>query len=166
MGVSGQKPFLEINTTVGFGLTTLSGGDLDGTIFNVPSPGIQGAPTIAATFFVRDKVALEPQFYFAKSSSDGFDITSVALGGNAMYLIEGAERNSAYFTGQSAFLHSSVEDFDDDTDFALGGGFGYRALVRDILAVRLEGAYRRWFDLETNEFSFRVGIGAVLPAKN
>ena len=45
----------------------------------------------------------------------------------------------------------------------LGAALGYRFKVRNNLALRLDGRYRRWFSdyQERNEIGFGLGLGAI-----
>src|SRR5438094_138296 len=45
----------------------------------------------------------------------------------------------------------------------LGGALGYRFKVRNNLAIRLDGRYRRWFSdfKDLNEIGFGLGLGAT-----
>ena len=71
--------------------------------------------------------------------------------------------NSGYFVGDGALSRLSGGG-NSETDFAVGGGFGFRSVINDAIGFHIEGRYRRWFDdfADVNEFSVAVGIGAII----
>ena len=56
--------------------------------------------------------------------------------------------------------HFDLRDRPSVTDFAAGGGLGYRWRLGPAFVLRAEGRYRRWFDDGVNDFSLLIGLGA------
>jgi hypothetical protein len=47
------------------------------------------------------------------------------------------------------------------TDFAAGGGLGYRIKPVPFFALRLEARYRYWTSQDIHEFGLALGFGVV-----
>ena len=78
---------------------------------------------------------------------------------------------AGYIAGHGTLFHMSSRSYfggykeeESDTNFGLGFGLGYRFLVNEHIALRLEGAFQQWFDEEVDlrEYSLRVGFATVL----
>lgn len=153
------RPVAELGTSAGVVVENAGGSTL--TYFGIPGEGILGQPTLYASIFTASGIMLEPQAALNILSASGNTATTVGLGGGVGYLFKGARVNSAFAQGVIAFQSVSGGGVSHG-EVALGARLGYRLVVKTTLGVRLEAGYRRWFDSHLNEFSFGVGLGAVL----
>lgn len=154
-----EVPVAEVGTNLG--LVVQSGGGSTLTHFGIPGQGILGQPTVYATFFAADVYMIEPQLALNILSGGGSTFTTLGLGGQFGYLFDGPMMNSAFVAGSFQF-ESVSSSGNSSNDVSLGGMFGYRILIGSTAAVRLEAGYHRWFDNHLNEFSFGVGLGALI----
>ncbi len=90
---------------------------------------------------------------------DSETLTTVGITGQVAYLIAGAMANSPYVGFNASWFN--ISNADSESDFAVGGNFGYRALIRENVAFRIEGGYRRWFDFELNEINVAFILGVL-----
>lgn len=104
---------------------------------------------------------------------DRFGLYAVflGLGWRIAYLVAGSQSHSPYIAGHGTLFHMSSRSYfggykeeESDTNSGLGFGLGYRYLVNEHIALRLEGALQHWFDQEVDlrEYSLRVGFATVL----
>ncbi len=154
-----DKAVVEIGTRLGVAIQSSGGSTL--THFGVPGQGILGQPTIYATFFAGSAVLIEPQVAFNLLSSEGETATTVGLGTQLGYLFNGPDVNSAFLAAELS-LQTVSSRGSSNSDFALGGTFGYRILAGTSVGVRFEGGYRRWFDSDLNVFTFGMAIGGIV----
>jgi hypothetical protein len=57
----------------------------------------------------------------------------------------------------------TISDGSSASGEAFGGAVGYRIKVKNSLAIRFDGRYRRWFGdfKDLNEIGIGVGVGAM-----
>lgn len=164
-----DRPGVEVGVRAGVSVLMNQG---DAISFGVPGGGpspfgplLGGNSTVHAAFFPSDQVMLEPQLGLSiLSISNGASETVTALGltGLGAYLFDGAFTSSPYIGLSGSYFMVDTEG-DSETDFALGGTVGYRFLPMENVALRIEGAYRRWFDFEVNEVTAAFILGILLP---
>jgi hypothetical protein len=103
---------------------------------------------------------IEPQlaFVYETASSSGLLNAAFQVGYVFSPVTPGSLYVAAHLQTANAFGNGG------DTEFAAGASVGYRSVIKDVLAVRLEGRYRRWFNdfLDLNEIAFIVGFGAAI----
>lgn len=163
-----ESPGIEIGTRVGLNVI-LDGED----IVNFAVPG--GAPSplgslfggntsVHVAFFAGEQFMIETQLSVSILNISGpFEdetIGASTLVGQGAYLFSGATANSFYL-GASAGFFSIDFDGASENDLAFGGSVGYRLLPKENIALRFEGAYRRWLDFEINELDFAVILGVL-----
>jgi hypothetical protein len=119
---------------------------------------------VYAGFYVGESMGIEPRLGFFRMSDGDDSLTFLTGMLNVNYFTSGWRVNSPYL-----FLSSGVVDMDgDQTNWALGAGAGYRFIIRDVLSLRLQAAFHRWFaddefDEDTNAISLRVVFGTIIP---
>lgn len=159
---------VEIGTQAGF--TYQSSDEIQGepTLlkFGVPGGGLLGRPTIWATIFVGGRIAIEPHFSYQLVRDDDADdsVGTVALSARGVWYANEPRRASFYAFGDASLdrsreIRQGVDP--SDTDFAFGGGLGYRWPLGERFGVRTEGLYRYWVDDRRNEAAVTVGFGVV-----
>lgn len=161
----GQQGGVEIGTEAGISILRAGGANV--TIFGIPGASIQGGSAIYATIFTSSNVAIEPQLNFTAIRAGGETLTSLGFAGRVKYFFKGPSVNSAYVVGDGALARLSGLG-ESETDFALGGGIGFRSVINDALGFHIEGRYRRWFEdfTDVNEFTVAVGLGAIVGGGN
>ncbi|UCG86503.1 MAG: hypothetical protein JSW71_21825 [Gemmatimonadota bacterium] len=153
-----DRPGVELGTTLGGTLSLPDDGDA--TVFlGVPGAGtLLAFPNLYVTLFPSPSFMVEPQVYFWFESEDSNVIFSgmMQLG----YLFTPQRSGSLY-----AAAHGGYYTITDGVDTgALGASFGYRALVGEGAALRVEGRFRRWLceDCQLSDVSVVLGIGIIL----
>lgn len=167
-----DRPGVEVGMRAGVNVL-LNGADL--VAVGVPGGGPAGIGSLAggsatahAAFFPSDRIMLEPQLSFSildLSNGDSQTVTNLALTGQAAYLLSGASTNSPYIGVSGSFIWTDIVEGTNEftsTNGALGGSVGYRFLPIDNVALRVEGAYRRWFDNERHELTGAFIVGILL----
>lgn len=157
---------LELGMRGGMSVVTRDGNSQ--TIIGLPHSGYLGPPTVYATAFVGERTAIEPQLGIARGSSSFGGSQTLATFG--LQLMQFGAANPAVSASPFAFataglVNASAGGGHSSTLYQLGGGAGYRTVVRDALGLRVEGRYRRYFfegDAGHHEFSLLLGFGAVL----
>src|SRR5438876_7513099 len=163
-GAQGAKTNTEVGTSVGVTILSVSGGGGSVTHVGIPGDGIQASPTVYATIFASPSFMVEPQVAFSLLSSGGQTLTSVGLALQFGYLVTPSYPGSVYVAANGAFQSVSLSGGGGSVSGpGLGGALGYRFKVRNNLAIRLDGRYRRWFSdfKDLNEIGFGLGLGAT-----
>jgi hypothetical protein len=132
--------------------------ETEAEVFVVSAPGggaILGLPNVFVGFYPTENIVIRPgvTFFLASNGGTDYDIT---IDANLEYHLSGVMMNSAYLFATGAF--NAFGNGVSETDFAAGGGVGYRMLPFDFFAVMFEGSYRRWFDTELNQITGAVKI--------
>jgi hypothetical protein len=156
------RPRAELGFRSGLTLYHESGQTL--SVLSFPGANLFSMSTVHLMLFATPSLALEPQVGIVRlgteSSSSGLFTGAFQVN----QFLRDPEAGSVFALLNGGFT-TGFGSGGSDTYFALGGGAGYRMIVRETLGVRLEGRYRRLFDdaaIGTNEFSILVGLGAVL----
>ncbi len=136
-----------------------NGGTLTGV--SIPGGGILLGPTVYLMYFPSPNIMVGPEVNFNVRSGGGSTVTKLGAAGWVGYLFTPAA-NSAYLAGNIALQFVSF-DGSSNTEFAVGGAVGYRAVVIQHVAVGVEGGYRRWFDVDINEIVISLKLGVVFP---
>lgn len=122
-------------------------------------------------FFLNDKVSLEPQFGFIRSSSSGSSSSLMYLALQPNYFFSAGAQRSGYIFGQVGILRDT-DSFggtsNTDTQNVFGGGIGYRRVLRRVVSTRYEFRFRRFSadgpgGTALDELSVLVGLGVVIP---
>ncbi len=154
----------EVGTSIGLTVLSVSGGGGSVTHFGLPGEGIQASPAVYATFFASPSVMIEPQIAFSLLSGGGSTLTSLGLAFQVGYLFTPLQPGSAYVAANGAFQTVSLSGGGGSLSGpGFGAALGYRFKVKDHLAVRVDGRYRRWFSdyKDLNEIGFGLGLGAI-----
>ncbi len=154
----------EVGITSGLSVFTASGSDAV-TIFSVPGNGfVLPTSNLYVTAFATPNLAIEPQLGILVVSGGGDTDWLASVGGQVAYHTRGGAISSPYIGGNAAW----IRDPGEDSNYALGGVIGYRAILPPGLAVRVEAGYRRWFTggdfdpVDLNQFSLSFGIGGLV----
>ncbi len=165
--VSTARAQVEVGTRAGMGLVLPS----EGSILTFAVPGAAPSPvgTLLGTaasahvaFFPGGQIMVEPQLSFSLlsvSNGGSETITAAGITGMVAYLFNSAVANSPYLGFQATYW--TVSNGASESDFGIGGAVGYRFLPAENVALRLEGAYRRWFDFELNEINVAFVLGVM-----
>ena len=159
-------PLYEIGTR--FGISRVSSDDDSIVMMAVPgSPtsGVLGNPSLYVSWFPSARMSVGPEINVGRSSGSAVGITSLNLGGRALFSLHDNAGSGPYLLCHGAVLVLDVNEREPETDFAAGSGVGYRLRLGASFVLRAEGQYRRWFDDEVNDFSFLIGLGARLGGR-
>ena len=147
------------------------GGD-PGTFINLGSLATTN-PALYISGSLSDQVALDFALGVASiigvasiTDSDG-DGTTVWTGQSGItYFLQG-RKNAPYVKSLLAILGSSASGSFSDSSFGAGVGIGYRHVVQNIMALRFEAGYVRWFeeDVPVNDIKIHMSFGVVLGGK-
>ena len=138
---------------------------------SLPGGGIFGKPIVHVSFLGGRNLAIENQIHYSRLSREVETFSFLGLGWRIAYLVAGSQSHSPYIAGHGTLFHTSSRSYfggykeeESDTNSGLGLGLGYRFLVNEQIALRLEGAFQHWFDEEVDlrEYSLRVGFATVL----
>ncbi len=146
-----------------FGLTHHSSDGDGATIIGLPSSptlGIPGIPSLYVSWFPVANVSVGSEFSAGRTAGDVFGITSLYFGGRGTFSPLGFSRSGLYVLCHGAVRHFDLRERPSVTDFAAGGGLGYRWRLGPAFVLRAEGRYRRWFDDGVDNFSLLLGLGA------
>ena len=151
-----------------FGISRVSSDDDSIVMMAVPgSPtsGVLGNPSLYVSWFPSARMSVGPEINVGRSSGSAVGITSLNLGGRALFSLHDNAGSGPYLLCHGAVLVLDVNERESETDFAAGSGVGYRLRLGASFILRAEGQYRRWFDDEVNDFSLLVGFGARLGGR-
>lgn len=116
--------------------------------------GVRAAPEVYAGFFPHPNIVVAPGIAFAYSSPDvGESRYGLGLSLSIEWHLSSVARNSFYAAANGAFLAWDPGAAGTQTDFTAGGALGYRFLPYGFFGLRLEGVYRRYFDVEENQIT-------------
>jgi len=115
-------------------------------------------PPVYVTFFARPSLMVEPQLAFAYQSFTGTGLLNIAL--QLGYLTRPTAGGSLYLAGH--LLAATAFGDGSSSEFAAGASVGYRHVVKEIVGLRYEARYRRWFDVELHEVALLVGLGVAI----
>ena len=123
------------------------------------------------TFFLNEKLALEPQFGYIRSSNGGFSSSLMFLGLQPELFLQPDARKAPYLFAQVGILRdtdSGGGSSNTDSQNVFGGGVGYRKVLRRVVATRYELRFRRFSadgpgGVELNEVALLFGLGFVIP---
>jgi hypothetical protein len=125
------------------------------TVFRLPGGGINGEPTLHATYFIPSGEGEQSPAGFLEAEVmlwagySGAGGSQLEIGAQAGYLTKGTEVGSPYAAFNLALL-SLAAGYDG---LAPGLALGYRVPVTPSFAFRAQANYRRWLEQEANEFS-------------
>lgn len=152
-----ERPALEIGTKAGFLLSRAEFGGQTETLkaFNLPTGSLYLA------FFPSDNVFVESDLSLDWISDDDDSATALGMTGWVNFAPSGVTVNSPYIGAGPSLQYASFGD-DSDSEWGASGRVGYRSIVRETLAIRIEAGFTRWFDAELNVFSLQVAFGGLL----
>lgn len=148
-----------------------SGGTDRVNMMSLPGSMFLSPGGVHVMFFVTEKVSLEPQFGFIRTS-DGDASSSLLFLALQPNLFLGSDARRAPYIFATVGLLRDTDSFggssNTDTQNLFGGGIGYRRIVRNVLATRYEFRFRRFSadgpgGQELNEIGLLVGLGVVIP---
>lgn len=154
-----RQTTVEVGTLVGVTILSQSGNSV--THVGIPGDGIQASPTLYASFFLSPSLFLEPQLAFTSISSNGSHLTSIGFAAQLGYLFAPNASGSGYVAANAAI--QSISDGGSISGEGVGAALGYRFKVKNSLALRVDGRYRRWFGdfKDMNEVGIGLGLGAT-----
>lgn len=135
--------------------------------FDIPGGGLLGRPTLWATIFVSQKVAIEPHFSYQFRRDHDLDENVGTVGVSLRPVwYAGDPRRASFYAFADASLDRSRQlegsrNDPSDTDFGFGAGPGHRWSVGDRFGLRVEGLYRFWVDDRRHEIAVNLGLGVV-----
>lgn len=130
-----------------------------------PGGGFPAMGTAYVTFFTGGRTAVEPYFGFSRVGTSNGHSTQLALGGQVMQFSSPDPETESTYGFVNGGMIGGFSSGSSGASYQLGGGFGYRMVIRESLGVRVEARYRRWFDEDSfglNEVSLGIGLGALL----
>jgi hypothetical protein len=156
----------EIGLSAGVTIVSQSGFP---TVTSLAVPGSAGplspfTPVLYASFFASPSLMAEPQFSFSSTSSSGTTVTQLLVVLQVAHLFSPNAKGSTYVGVNGAYQTFSPGGGASSTSGpGLGGEIGYRVKIKNSLAVRVNGRYRRWFSdfKDVNEIGFGLGLGAL-----
>ncbi len=163
----------EVGTQFGISHIIPDDEDVSVTLTEIPS-GLGGTIGVSPSslytmWFPNKRFGMGPEFQFGRLSvtEEHWDekrtesLTSLVLGGRAVYFLGSRALASPYVLGRVSSRHLIMSDADNDSSLSLGFGFGYQWLMRSAFVLRTELQYQRLFDDEAggNIFSLNFGIG-------
>src|SRR2546426_4246993 len=151
----------EIGTSVGVTILSQSGFN---TQTHIGVPGGVGpisvfSPMLYASFFASPSVMVEPQVSFSSTSSGGTTDTFLWFAGQLGYLFTPNAPGSPYLAVNGAYQRFSETGAGSVNGPGIGGAVGYRVKVKNSVAIRVDGRYRRWFSdfADLNEIGVSPG---------
>ena len=136
------------------------------TIINLGSGiGLRTSPSIYVSSFFFNRLALNLGLGVTAISVDERSWALWLGRGGFTYLPQGTTSNSVYIRSFALILGES-SSYSSDFSFGAGIGVGYRAVVQDRMAIRLETSYMRWFEEKENHIALRLSVGVVLGGKS
>ena len=150
----------DYDNTESFTFTQIPGGLISG--FSLPS--------LYATWFPNESIAIGPEFSFSNFSVDeDGNISTLYLGGRASYFLNSYSESTPYILGRFSLYTVSLGELifsEDDAGILanIGIGFGYQWRIGPAFVLRTEAQYQRILPFEDdpvtgNEFSLIIGIG-------
>ena len=122
----------------------------------------RSSPSIYISSFSFNRLAFDLGLGLTAWSYDGRNNTSWTARGGFTYFPQGATSNSVYIRSFATVLDRGSSD----SQFGAGGGFGYRHVFQNRMAMRLETSYMRWFEAKQNNIRLRMNFGFVLGGKD
>jgi hypothetical protein len=128
------------------------------TMIGVPSAGFPLiAPGVYASFFLGQRLAIEPQIGLLVLSAGGETEHILNFVGQVDYFVRGLDESSPYVFGTAGVI-----DFPGSTTLkSVGMGAGYRIPAGDRLTFRVDGRFRHFLDDEGNLVAFSLSIGGL-----
>ena len=164
-------PEPEIGFRAGFARISMddgAGGTDRVSFLTLPGAVLASPGGIHFTLFVSEKVALEPQLGFIRSSSSGFSSSLMFLALQPQLFLGPDARRAAYLFGHIGLLREANSGGGgSESQNVLGAGIGYRKVLRRVIATRYELRIRRFGENgptgEATELALLFGFGAVIP---
>ena len=123
-------------------------------------------PTLYISGFISDQVALDLALGVASITDSDGDGTTVWTGQSGITYFLQRRKNAPYVKSFAAILGGSASGSDSSSSFGAGVGIGYRHVVQNIMALRFEAGYVRWFgDATANDIKIHMSFGVVLGGK-
>lgn len=119
------------------------------------------APSFYISGFIFDQMAFDLAMGLTSVSRENVESSWTVWtghGGITYFLKEG---NAPYVKSFAAILGES----EAHSAFGAGVGIGYRHVVQNIMALRFEAQYMRWFKARVNHINIRMTFGVALGGK-
>jgi hypothetical protein len=129
------------------------------TVVNVPGSGPLALPVIYGAWFATPAFMVELQFGGQFVATGGVDEHEWVVGLQPSFVSPLGGGQS--YIGPSGALQARQVGGTWSTDFAAGGGLGYRIKPVPFFALRLEARYRYWTSQGIHEFGLALGFGVV-----
>jgi hypothetical protein len=150
--VAAQRP-TGVELGASLGATIAINGDTEVAV-GLPTPGAIGTPAVYFTWFAGGGLMVEPQL-------------GVAYNNTSRQVVLNSNLQVGYFLTPNLYVaaNGGYARFGTFvTSGTVGGGFGYRTVVMEHLAIRGEARYRRWLASGGfNEITLSIGFGTALP---
>ena len=167
-------PEPEIGFRAGFARLSVDdglGGTDRVTLVALPGAVFASPGGIHWTVFLTEKLAIEPQFGYIRTSTGGFASSLMFLALQPQYFLGPDARRAPYLFAQVGILRdtdSGGGSTNTDSQNVFGGGIGYRKVLRRVVATRYELRFRRFSadgpgGEELNEVALLFGLGMVIP---
>jgi hypothetical protein len=120
---------------------TVTTDDENVTMVGIPSGGFGLlSPSVYGSFLIGERLAVEPQIGLLWMSWEGESQHMINFTGQVDYFLRSSRRSSPYLFAAAGLLESG----DSSTPKTYGGGIGYRSLLGDRLAIRVDGRYTHY----------------------
>ena len=118
-------------------------------------------PALYISGSISDQVAFDLALGIASITADDETVTAWTGQSGITYFLQG-RKNAPYIKSFAAISGGSGAD----SSFGAGVGIGYRHVVQNIMALRFEAQYLRWFgEAKANDIKIRMSFGVVLEGK-
>lgn len=145
-----------VNSVIGLGNNNVSTVGIPSGGFGVLNPGAY------ASFFLGERVALEPQIGLIWASFDGDSAYILNFVGQVDYFVRETGGSSPYLFATAGLVSQTDAGY---TPKSLGVGAGYRFRVGDRLSFRLDGRYTHFtgeFEGDASDaLAFTFSIGGI-----
>lgn len=155
-----ERPKVDVGIHAGATILIPSAGGAE-YIIGIPGGGSLGGqfPAIYATFFVGGSLMVEPQVAFLYQSFNDGGLVNVAL--QLGYLMRPTAKGSPYMAWH-LLAANAFGGGGSSSSYAAGASVGFRHVVREVLGLRYEARFRRWFEADLNEVGLLVGFGVAI----
>ena len=123
------------------------------TRIGLPAGSTDNLPSLYLKHFINENVAVGPEVKFYRRSSDGFSGTSLTVGLQSTFFMQGHSMSNPYILGYGFLDLLDTSDSDVQVYYAIGAGMGYQWRIGPAFVFRAEGRYQRWISSEEQELA-------------
>ena len=122
---------------------------------------LAGIPSLYISGFIFDQMAFDL----------ALGLTSIKGESGSSWTLWTGQSGVAYFLreGNAPYVKSSfaaIANSDNESEFGISAGIGYRHVVQNRMALRFETQYIRWFKSNENQIKIHLSFGVVLGGKS